>query len=312
MCLLAASLSLAAQEVAPERSQFWTCAWCKDFTIGARGTQTKHGGDGYELWMHVPELGNKEYRIAPTRFPGGQSSTHDASCSPDDGLVSPDARWVAFSQKYCTHYAVAFVLKRDDAKGFIPLPKLVSEMGWDKFFLENPDQVAKRGEMDGITDLVESSLCDLVAWEPDSSGVWFSLRGGDRRATGIYHWYFLLETRTGKVTVPEQVKAINRFAAARWNDDGKPLSEEALAAEAQHHLFLAVLQERIDHPGREVDRVGLERNAHALFQVSPASGNKVATPAVLKLNARSFIERQRDDLFRSSLRAGTAASLESP
>jgi hypothetical protein len=91
------------------------------------------------------------------------------------------------------------------------------------------------------------------------------------------------------------VKAINRFAAARWNDDGKPLSEEALAAEERHYLFLAVLQERLDHPGREVDRVALERKAHGLFHVSPATGDKGATPDLLKLDVRSIIERQRDD-----------------
>jgi hypothetical protein len=91
------------------------------------------------------------------------------------------------------------------------------------------------------------------------------------------------------------VKAINRFAAARWNDDGKPLSEEALAAEERHYLFLAVLQERLDHPGREVDRVALEWKAHGLFHVSPATGDKGATPDLLKLDVRSIIERQRDD-----------------
>jgi hypothetical protein len=309
ICLLAASLSLAAQEV-PKKQIFFPCAWCKDFTIGARGAEKKNeNGEGYELWMHVPEMGNKEYRIAATPFPNGKGSTLDASCQPDDGLVSPDAKWVAFSQKYCRGYAVAFVLQRDEKKGFKPLPKLVSEMGWDLFFAQNPDQVSKRGEMDGITDLAESSLCDLVAWEPDSSGVWYSLRGGDRRAAGIYQWYFFWDAKTGKASVPDRVKAINRFAAARWGG-GEDLSEDALAAEELHYLFLAVLQERFDHPGREVDRVALERNAHALFHVSPKTDGENASPPLSKPDVRSIIERQRDDLLRASLKTGTAATLD--
>ena len=140
--------------------------------------------------------------------------------------------------KHCAHYSVGYVLRRNPEGALVPLPRLVSEMAWDKFFEEHPDQEARRARMDGITDLVESSICDLVAWEPDSGGVWFSLRGGDRHNAGFYHWYFLWSTKTGMVTVPERVKLINRFAASRWSSREQPLSQEAAAAEEQHDFFL--------------------------------------------------------------------------
>lgn len=305
--LTVAVFPVAAQEI-PPGGMFRTCAWCGDFTLIARG----HG-----LWMQVPELRSpgeigKEFRIAPTPFPGGKESTSDCSCQPDDGLVSPDARWVALSQKVCVGFAVGFVLKRDEKKGFIPLPKLVSEMGWDKYFEENPDQVAKRGEMSGITSLVEKSMCDLIAWEPDSSGVWFSLRGGDRRTEGIRDWYFLWETKTGQVVVPERVKIINRFAATRWNPDPdrKLLSKEAIAAEVQHYVFLADLKQRLADPDRLLKRETLEQEARAHFDLLRKADRGAAPKGVRASEARMIVDRNHP--FLASQKAGAVARLEPP
>lgn len=305
----------SAQEI-PTHGPFRTWAWCKDFTLGARPSdEMKNGDRGYELWMQVPDGGpngaGKEFRIAPIPLPARKDGTPLLLYLPD-GLVSPDARWVAASQKLCRGYTVAHVLQRDEKVGFKPLPKLVSEMGWDKFFEENPDLVAKRGEMTGITSYVEASLCDLVAWEPDSSGVWFSLRGGDRRAAGIYQWYFLWETKTGKVLVPERVKEINRFAAARWTPEDKLLSKEETVAEEQHWVFLADLQQRLANPKRPVPRETLEMEAGAQFDRYRKADRQGTSKGLMHIEARSVIGGQRHALIRASLKEGAVASLEGP
>ena len=49
--------------------------------------------------MRPPESGRREYHLACTVLADGKHSTLDATCPPDEGLVSPDARWVAFPQK---------------------------------------------------------------------------------------------------------------------------------------------------------------------------------------------------------------------
>ncbi len=313
--LLAALLPLTAQEV-PTQWPFWTCAWCKDFRIGTRPSDAKgHEGVDYDLWLQVADGGpknhGKEFRIKPIPFPGREGGKLDVNYLPD-GLVAPDARWVAFSQKSCRGYAVAYVLQRDEAKGFIPMPKLVSEMGWDEFFKENPDQAANRGEMSGITRLSESSICDLVAWEPDSSAVWFSLRGGDRRDAGIYHWYFLWETKTGKVVVPERVKAINKQAAARWSSDENPLSKDAAAAEEQHYVFLAELKSRLEKPILTVSKNTLDHEARIRFDRFRNVGQGGAAKTLKGYDARELIDGQRSALFDTALKTGAVATLECP
>ena len=163
--------------------------------------------------------------------------------------------------------------------------------------------------MDGITRLAESSICDLVAWEPDSSGVWFSLRGGDRRNAGFYHWYFLWGTKTGMVTVPERVKPINRFAASRWSSREQPLSQEAAAAEEQHDVFLSELEQRLDHPKRPVDLQALQREAHARLIGPDIAGPVHDSPTVTGQTARDIIDSRRAALFRASLKVGAVAPL---
>ena len=301
LLLLSAAVfpALARAEDPPQVKGFiHTVVWCGNFVIGTRG------GD---LWVYVPDMG-KPYRIHPTPYGKEGGSTKDALDAPV-GIVSPDGEWVALEHTHCAHYSVGYVLQRNPQGALDPLPRLVSEMAWDKFFEEHPDQVARRGRMAGITDLAESSLCDLVAWEPDSSGVWFSLRGGDRRNAGFYHWYFFWSTRTGTVTVPERVKLINRFAASRWGSGEKPLSQEAAAAEEQHAVFLAELTQRLDHPKQPVDMQALQREAHARLSGTGIAGSGHDPPAVTGQTARAIIDAQRAALFRASLKVGAVAPL---
>jgi hypothetical protein len=299
LCAAAVFPALASAEDPPQVKGFiHTVVWCGNFVIGTRG------GD---LWVYVPDMG-KQYRIPPTPYGKEGGSTKDATCDPV-GIVSPDGEWVALDHKHCVGYAVGYVLQRNPQGALDPLPRLVSEMAWDKFFEEHPDQVAKRGRMAGITRLAESSLCDLVAWEPDSSGVWFSLRGGDRRNAGFYHWYFLWSTRTGMVTVPERVRLINRFAASRWSSREQPLSQEAAAAEEQHYVFLAELAQRLDHPKQPVDLQALQREAHARLIGPDTAGPGHDSPAVTGQTARDLIDAQRAALFRASLKVGAVAPL---
>jgi hypothetical protein len=302
LLLLAAAVvpSLACAEVPqPDKGFIHTVVWCGNFVIGTRG------GD---LWVYVPDMG-KQYRIPPTPYGKEGGSTKDASVDAPVGIVSPDGEWVALDHTHCAHYSVGYVLRRNPQGALDPLPRLVSEMAWDKFFEEHPDQVAKRGCMAGITDLVESSLCDLVAWEPDSSGVWFSLRGGDRRNAGFYHWYFFWSVEKGKVTVPERVKLINHFAASRWSGREQPLSQETVAAEEQHYVFLAELEHRLDHPKRPVDMQALQREAHARLIGPDIAGPVRDSPTVTGQTARDIIDSQRAALFRASLKVGAVAPL---
>jgi len=288
----------SAENPPPDKGFIHTVVWCGNFVIGTRG------GD---LWVYVPDTGT-QIRIPPTPHGNEGGSTKDATCDPV-GIVSPDGEWVALEQGHCAHYSVGYVLRRNPQGALDPLPRLVSEMAWDKFFEEHPDQVPRRGRMAGITNLVESSICDLVAWEPDSSGVWFSLRGGARRNTGFYHWYFFWSTKTGMVTVPERVKLINRFAASRWSSGEQPLSQEAVAAEEQHYIFLAELEHRLDHPKRPVDVQALQREAHARLIGPDIAGPARDSPAVTGQTVRDIIDSQRAALFRASLKVGAVAPL---
>lgn len=288
-----------AEDPSPVKGFIHTVVWCGNFVIGTRG------GD---LWVYVPDMG-KQYRIPPTPYGKEGGSTKDASVDAPSGIVSPDGEWVALEQGHCAHYSVGYVLQRNPRGALEPLPRLVSEMAWDKFFEEHPDEVARRGRMAGITDLVASSICDLVAWEPDSSGVWFSLSGGDRRNAGFYHWYFFWSTKTGMVTVPERVKLINRYAASRWSNGAQPLSQEAVAAEEQHYVFLAELEHRLDHPKRPVDVQALQRGAHERL-IGPGTANPPRDPpTVTGQAARDIIDSQRAALFRASLKVGAVAPL---
>lgn len=301
----------------PTVGPFSVHAWCKDFSLGSRPWDGKVGDAGcYDLWVQMTgERG--AHRIVPTPFSDGKTSSLNASCQPGTGLVSPDARWVALQQKYCTSFAVAYVLQRDQEKGFKPLPKLVSELGWDKFLEGHPKLQEPRQRMDGITH-IGSSLCDLVAWEPDASGVWFSLRGGDRRGEGIYQWYFFWDAKTQQAVVPEAVKAINQFASSRWKSDGKTYAGAWAAAEEEHCLFLAELEWRFVRPAEdfetEAQRLRQKWRADSLVaaaELAEKSGEQT-NDLMQASKARELIARQREALFRASLRTGTSASLEQP
>ena len=303
------------QEI-PTHGPFFVNASCRDFILGARPSDQKDKSEAsYDLWVQMAgERG--EYRVAPAIFPGGETSNINASCYPHDGLISPDARWVALDQKYCTSYAFAYILERDEAKGLKPLPKLVSEMGWDKFKEQNPKWQKKRERMAGITS-IGSSLCDLVAWKQDASGVWFSLRGGDKRGEGIYQWYFFWDAKTQEVIVPESVAKINQFANARWNSQGKTYAGAWAEAEKQHFLFLASLEWRITRPEDplyEAEEERMLQKWHSAF-VEPKIRESVAkemgdaSPASI---AQWKIAKQREALFKASQRAGAVATLPPP
>lgn len=295
----------AGQEVPPDGGM-GPVAWCGDFIMLARPSDE----DRFDLWAQMPGQ-RGEFRIAHTLFPDNKTTTRRCSCAPGLGLISPDAKWVAFDQKFCTHFSVAYVLHRDEAHGFVPLPKLVSESGWDLFHKQNTHW--KRERMSGISD-IGGSICDLVAWEPDGSGVWFSLRGGDEKGKGIYHWYFLWDARNQKALTPGRVKTINQHAPARWNSDKYNFDKQWAAAEEQHVLFLALLEWRIAHPADQWDEVMTQRllmQWRDALVVDPIQIKKMGTPnaeSALKASiAKSSIEKHRNSLFQASFRMGAAA-----
>jgi len=111
------------------------------------------------------------------------------------------------------------------------------------------------------------------------------------------------------VTVPERVKLINRSAASRWSSGEQPLSQDAAAAEEQHHVFLAELEHRLDHPKRPVDLQALQREAHARLSGPDIAGPAHDSPAVTGQTARDIIDAQRAALFRASLKVGAVAPL---
>ena len=90
----------------------------------------------------------------------------------------------------------------------------------------------------------------------------------------------------------------------------QPLSQEAAAAEEQHHVFLAELEHRLDHPKRPVDLQTLQREAHARLIVSDISGPAHDSPTVTGQTARDIIDAQRAALFRASLKVGAVAPLD--
>lgn len=143
-----------------------------------------------------------------------------------------------------------------------------------------------------------------------TSGVWFSLRGGDRRDAGIYHWYFLWETKTGEAVVPERVKAINRFAAARWSGGDKIMSKDATAAEEQHYVFLAELKNRLEEPILTVSRNALEKEARARFDRFRTADRRGAQKGLKASDARGLIDGQRSALFSTALKTGAVAHME--
>ena len=267
-------------------------AWCRDFAVVAGSKQ-----NGWSLWVLRPRHRGLT-AIPPTPFGSGPESTAAASCMPS-GLVSPDAKWVALDQKVCAGYGVAYVLKRQQDDTLEPLPKAVSEMGWEEFFRQNPTLAKERGKMRGITDLGGSSICDLVGWEADSGGVWFSLRGGDRKGTGIYQWYFRWDASTGKVATPEAVGKINSFATARWGAVGNAaLGAGQLAAEREHWRFLAELARGHASPSLRVPVARLSAMADERIK-----GGKQTSEDV-----RGILDRIRAELLQASRMTGAAAT----
>lgn len=156
---------------------------------------------------------------------------HDAQ--PHTYYVSPDERWIFAHVHMGSGMGAAKLLQRGEGVQFQPFR---GGEGW----LDDPVwRFCRRASRSkprnsGIVGPGDEGIIDFVAWSPDSARVLLALRAGEKRGKGIYMWHAYLNVRTGKLELTDYLRAVNRDAARRWEDDelrahwARPASAEPL------------------------------------------------------------------------------------